>query len=146
MGHAGASYNSFGNVASQRMDVTHGGYRVLDTRPASVSTGTGFANHLTQTSLPLGPATGSAARAAVLMVEKTQPAPGTTGTTHPRVPHLRRLQNETLQAEDSVCLSIGCEFPPEFCLLLSSDVRDHDDINAPVDCPQPRRLRWSTER
>jgi hypothetical protein len=145
MGHAGASYSGFGNVASQRMDVTHGGYRVLDTRLASVSTGRDFANHLTPTSLELGPATGSAAKAALVPVEKTQPTPGTTGATHPHV-HPRHLLNAALPVEDAVCLSIGCEFPPEFCLLLSSDVRDHDDINAPVDCPQPRRLRWSTDR
>jgi hypothetical protein len=125
--------NGYGNSAAQVRDIAQGGYRVLDTRPANVIASTAIANHIAHGPLVLGPAMGSAAKAALMTDDKRR----VTGGAPPRHPHPPR---EGRRFGDRGCSQSGCDMPAELCLLWYDRDGDHYDLNTPLDCPPPRKL------
>jgi hypothetical protein len=130
---SGGHSNSYGNFAPQVRDIAQGGYRVLDTRPASVIAGTAIPNHVAHGPLVLGPAMGSAAKAALMTDDKRR----VTGGAPPRHPHPPR---EGRRSGSLGCAQSGCDMPAELCLLWYDSDGDHHDLNTSLDCPPPRKL------
>ncbi len=83
-GHSG--FSGYGSVSAQSRDIAHGGYRVLDTRPATVLASTATPMRGTHTSLELGPKLGSAATAMRMDDDKRRvlpvPRPGKSMPVH----------------------------------------------------------------
>jgi hypothetical protein len=129
----GGHFNGYGNSAAHVADMAHGGYRVLDTRPGNVMVTTTLSNHIVHDPLVLGPALGSAAKAA-LMNDKRR---GPTGGAPPRHPHRPRRGRPFEYTE---CSQTGCEMPVELCLRFYDRDGGHYDMNTSLDCPPPRKL------
>jgi hypothetical protein len=127
--------HGYGNLAAQVTDIAHGGYRVLDTRPASVIATGAISTQIARGPLVLGPALGSAAKAALMTDRKR----GVTGSAPPRHPH-PHPPRRGLRSESTECSPSGCEMPSILCPLWDGSDGDHYEMNTPLDCPRPRKL------
>jgi hypothetical protein len=130
---SGGHSNSYGNFAPQVRDIAQGGYRVLDIRPASVIASTAIPNHIAHGPLVVGPAMGSAAKAALMTDDKRR----VTGGAPPRHPH---PLGRSRRSEYTDCSRAGCDMPAELCLLRYDSDADHYVLDTPLDCPPPRKL------
>jgi hypothetical protein len=139
-----SGFGAYGNGASQTRDLAHGGYQVLNTRPANVIASTTSPSHDAHSSLVLGPGLGSAARAAQITDDKHHGMPGS----HPGHPDHPRHPHELRQVglyQYATCQARGCE-PEELCPEWIIKDGDHYDLNSPLNCPQPYKLQPSPKR
>jgi hypothetical protein len=135
-----SGFGGYGNFGSQGRDIAHGGYQVLATRPATVIASDTTSAHSVHTSFELGPALGSAAKAARLTDDKRRVMPNP--DLHPH--HRHRLSPVTLTQATS-CLPNGPSWssrcvPQELCPDWAVSYDDYYQLSWPLNCPQPEKL------
>jgi hypothetical protein len=126
-----SNFNGYRNSGSQGRDFAHGGYRVLDTRPAMVVASTAVPLHGAHGSMELGPRMGSAAKAERMSDDKRRVLP---------VPHPGPIRLHHVSTfEHTRCARFTCA-PyrlDEMCPHWLIGEGDHLVWTTPLYCGQP---------